>query len=787
MQIISLDEQGNFEKDDFLFDNGTDTSGKGLDNFMFIAGIIFDDCNVVDEEAIEKERIKAFYRKAIEEVKGEYVAKRLVTNTSDGISRTEIRNIAEARFKYPDDLHSTYDKNRNSKSVRPVKQKISEHLAEFIAQGTYNGKNLCDEQGITLTGRKGVYHIFAILKSDYGIKDYIEADTNILANDNYAANRYIHMAGRIVNRLIFHNPLHKKESMPAMRLDIASRSTGNTDDLDADTIAEFEKQKYTAMGTTASRYYSIMNVGVYRTLIAQEIVNTGMVDVKINDLSVSSIKYKSNASNMEFLYLSDTICSFLGFDMDGTKAEAWLHELDVRINKLNPTHDNLLFTYDEIDNVFSEAWDLYERQDVFEALSIIYDSKNVDGAFATYYKIKWFAELEKRLVDEIEPETFVDGINKLYHMFDTSNLEEEKILYLMEKFESMLSKVEGKFCSPDMFEKAIYKLYDSGVSAYFRIGRPKQALAYYEKCKQLAYYADLSDIMATNNKIVGCLEDCFENDKAIALARNNLQIQRTLSGLKRDLFKHDESCDYLPEAKAIAQLAEAMSHKRLPEAEAEFRSALEMMENGSSDYKRVQSYLLHFYVEMDKQDAFEKEAKDYLDGRATYLERYEYVMSMGEEEHAVFSKEYALYAFLKGLYYYGLDKLDDLLWQKLLTINENWEAKSGIEPNGHPWEINYKYLQLLAIYKNDYAAFEKFSKLKDDCINVNGEIIDAINAFGRIEIENALGKKVVRDMLIDKLVNFLRSNFDVYKDINFGAGKKARWAELKKIFGFMYS
>ena len=148
-----------------------------------------------------------------------------------------------------------------------------------------------------------------------------------------------------------------------------------------------------------------------------------------------------------------------------------------------------------------------------------------------------------------------------------------------------------------------------------------------------------------------------------------------------------------------------------------------MMEKGSSDYKRVQSYVLHSYADMDKQDAFEKEANDYFDGRTTYLARYDYVMSMGEEEHVVFSKEYAMYALLKGLYYYGLDQLDALVWQKLLTINEDWENKSNIEPNGHPWEMTYKYLQLLAIYKNDTAAFEKFSKLKDDCINVKGEIM----------------------------------------------------------------
>lgn len=337
MITISLDEFGEFEKED--------------NKPLFVAGLIFDDMEQLGdsqiEERTERERVRAYYRKVIAE--------------------------AGENFVYPQDLHSTGNAERDHNVVRPVKAKAAETLPEFLTKGTYEGKPLINEKGSIIRERKGKYHLFVMLKSDDGKKRLLSQNANMLADDNWAANRYFHMASSVVNRIIFHNPLYT----PTINIDIATRSTGNVGSLDNNLVNEFKKQAYRANETDNSdyRYFSIMNADIYRTVIAQEMVNSGNVAVKIDKFYVKSIQYKPDKQMMEFLYLSDSICSILGFKLTGNSADDWLEQIIRRTDELNPDNENLIFGYDEIDNSFSNAWNCYERKELFEALSIAYDAK----------------------------------------------------------------------------------------------------------------------------------------------------------------------------------------------------------------------------------------------------------------------------------------------------------------------------------------------------------------------------------------------------------------------------
>lgn len=65
------------------------------------------------------------------------------------------------------------------------------------------------------------------------------------------------------------------------------------DELDTELVNEIKKQAYRPNDTesTGYRYYSIMNVDIYRTLIAQEMVNSGETGINIEKLYVKSIQY----------------------------------------------------------------------------------------------------------------------------------------------------------------------------------------------------------------------------------------------------------------------------------------------------------------------------------------------------------------------------------------------------------------------------------------------------------------------------------------------------------------
>lgn len=752
MITISLDEQGEFERE-----------GGGA---QFIAGLIFDDGEADGqrhvEESLERERIQAYYKRVIED--------------------------AGEGFVYPDDLHSNGDKRRDHNVVRLVKENVRRTLPEFLEKGTYMEQRLTDCRNQTIRDREGQYHVFVILKSDDGKKKLLEQGANMLARDDWAANRYFHMAGTVVNRIIFHNPLYAAGSMPSISLDIATRSTGSLDKTEAGLLAEFKKLGYRpSEGRDAGyQYFSIMDADIYRTLIAQEMVSSGKTRIKIEKLYVKPILYEAGMQKMEFLYLADSICSVLGYGLKGESADGWLVQICERADGMNPQQTSLVFGYDEIDNDFAAAWLAYENGKFLDALSIAYDAKRKQGAFAEHYGKVWFPYLEERIKGAVTPELFGKNVNELADMLTTNNLDQDKLVYLMQQYEEMVPKVADRYRSVDMRSVILYRLYDAGVSAFCHIGNAEKALAYYEKCREYAFYVGVDAYLRTNNKLVVCLEDCFEWDKALAVARENVSSQELASEMKREILKKGGESDFLDEAKAISQMARILAAKRDPEAEGVFQKALDKLERGSANYKITQSYLLHFYADLGMEAQFEDAATDYFDGRKTYAQRLKYIMNVDEKAHSVFSKDYALYVLIRGMFVFGQDAVDDVMWDKLCHLKETLAGRNGREPGGHPWEIIYKYLQMFAAKRRDEAAYVTFAQARERCLKHRGEIIIALELFGEAEIAGCVGDTVERDRITLELTQYLKDNFAALAQREFSEDGDERYQELDRCFTFMY-
>lgn len=747
MITISLDEYGEFEKEE--------------NKPLFVAGLLYDDRGDTAEEKIERKRIEAYYRKAI--------------------------NSVDTEFLYPNALHSNGDKTRDTDVVRPVKEKVRQTLPEFLEKGTYGGESLTDEEDTAFRERKGTYHLFVLLKSDAGKMNLLESDANKFARDDFAANRYFHMAGSVVNRLLFHNPLYL-EQMPPIKIDIATRSTGNVDSMDRETAWEFREQSYTPRnGNRAGmKYYSIMNADIYRTLISQEMLISGNTGIRIEELRVKSIQYQPGRDKMEFLYLADSLCSILGFRLTGTGADDWLGQILDRVENLNPANENLVFGYDEIDTYFDRAWTCYERKELFDALSIAFDGKRKTGAFAEHYKKVWFPYLEERIRKNLTPDCFSRNVEQLSGMIMTNNLDREKLLYLMQQFETMVPAVMPLYRSEDVKGTVLYKLYDAGVSAFCHMGDSERAMYYYDKCMSCSFYIGIDDFITTNSKYAVCLEDEFAWDRALEIARKNVERQELVSGMKKEILGCDRNLISQKEGKAISQMARILAEQRNPEAEEVFRKALSRLERGTANYKITQSYLLHFYADNNMQQAFEKEAADYFEGCTTYSQRYRFVSTLTRESHSVFSKEYACYVLMRGLFLFGMDSLEDALWRKLCRLPETWEEDSGTAPNGHPWELTYKYLQLMAAARKDQKAENRFASCRSSCMEKRGKIIVALDLFADAEIAEYAGDIVQRDKLTMQLAEYLVHHFSTMKERVFSENGQARYRELEQYFTFMY-
>ncbi|MCR5156201.1 MAG: hypothetical protein K6C96_05935 [Butyrivibrio sp.] len=774
MITISLDEYGDFEYDD--------------NKPLFIGGLIYDDGENSShkqpssrtEEMAERKRIAAYYKRVIEDAKAG-------VNAPPPQGTPAQSSSAASDFTYPQALHSDGDSKRDHDVVRPVKTRVAETLPEFIAKGTYGGKPLTDNNSRPLPQRKGRYHLFVMLKSDAGKERLLSEHANMLANDDWGANRYFHMASSVVNRLIFHNPLYPAGHAGAINIDIATRSTGSVDQLPADLVDEFKQQAYRESTAGVNhKYYSLMNAEIYRTLIAQEMVNSGNTSVNIDNFFVKSIQYVPGKQMMEFLYLSDSLCSALGFQLPGNSADDWLKEIIHRTDTINPDNENLIFGYDEIDNAFSKSWNCFENRNYFEALSIAFDTREIPGAFAQHYRKVWFPYLEKRIREKINPVLFTANVNDLSELIYTNNLDQEKLLYLMQQIESMVDNVSGKYRSKDMLSSTLYKLYDTGMSAFGYIGKTDKALEYYEKCREYAYYVSLDDFLLTNNKLIVCLMDNFEWDRALELALGNVENQQLVTELKRDVLGAPEDAMFLSEAKALSQLAQVYAQKRDPKASEFFRKAMSKMIPGSSNYKITQSYLLHYLADTDQKESFDEEALDYFDGQRTYNKRLSYILDFDEKSDSNFSTEYALYVLIRGLYCFHRDEIDDNLWKKLCGLTEKLTRKSGRKPSGHPWEITYTYLVMLANERNDKEAEVKFVMLRQQCISNKGNTLRAIDGFGQALMADHRKDKAGRDMETYLLAGFLEANYDSFSGIKFSKDGDIRFKQLQQYFTFMY-
>ena len=154
--------------------------------------------------------------------------------------------------------------------------------------------------------------------------------------------------------------------------------------------------------------------------------------------------------------------------------------------------------------------------------------------------------------------------------------------------------------------------------------------------------------------------------------------------------------------------------------------------------------------------------------------------------HSAFSNEYAIYVLVRGLFYFHQDEIDDALWEKLCEMDETLTKKDGKEPSGHPWEITYKYLEMLAIKRNDDNARKLFAQLKRDRLSYRGEIIEALEMFGDAEVADYENQKDLRDLITKDLASFMKDNFTALDDKTFSDNGEARYQELQKYFTFMY-
>lgn len=712
MITIALDESGTFET--FV--------EKGQSDILFIAGIVYDDKNENKgrERYYEQCRLDAYFRK--------------VAKTTG--------------CQYPVDLHLKDDKS-NKKNVDIMEEEIRDTLSEFIKEGTYKGESVFDND------RKGFYRIATMLYNGEGKSIFKQDETSDLLNDSHLSNLYMNMAHSLVSRLAFHNVFSLNPDK--VRFDLATRTISidknNEDNKDIiEKFINFGYKEYTPKNekTKSSKKkdynkyvrYQVANESDYRAMITQKLVELNRTNFKVDSLSVRSIYYGADVVGSEryaFLYLADMICSLLNpkeKSISVTKLQKSFYEC---ANFFNSYCQNLIFVYDDIDDVYEHAVKSYEEKDYYKTLKILFSARESTSKFKEYYLSQWFSKIEMLILKDGKKELSNDDIVNIenailqFSRYSNSNLlKQDELVYIYEHLEPLVEKLDER-------NKYKYKFYDAGITAYNHIGDSVKAEVCFEKCKTYSKYCYFEDYLATLNRRVVMLNDQYRYDDALALSEKILSYHEYLSAFRTEQFK-SEAITAISKGKALSQQGQVYSYMRNPEAERIFEEAKKQFDENSKDYHITISYLLHHYIDMRNLEGYESYASKYFGNKQDVMGQFEYLKSMTEDEQKNQSFKFALYVYIKALYTFYADTMKKEHKREMLTWagNVKKSAKSD-HVNGHPWELIYKYFALLAVKWNKTDKAEQFVEKMQTIVEKKDAAIENIITGALIEYYTAIG------------------------------------------------
>lgn len=693
MITIALDENGDFEG-----------LGSASNEPVFLAGLLYDDGGDEQDTENERDRVVEYYQ----------------------------RVCATAGGRFPEALHISHAGN-NGGYVAKVKEEVGSSLGEFLRHGTYKKKAL------SRYPRRGKYLLFMQLKSNQGKKSLRGKELCQLVKDDFASNLYMHMAEDVVSRLIFHNPY--RQDVHKVRFDLPTRMMV-LDNHQGKKIDEYRKIGYKdyifdgnpPADADKNTYLQIANDNNYRAAISREIMASGKTDLDVDRMSVSSIYYGpidlKRAKRMAFLYMADSICSLLNWNRTGNNPVEWLACFAKQAHELNGSSQNIFFAYDDVDTLLSQAWHAAEQGDYFKALSLSFSAQKSPSKFAEFYQKNWFPILEKEICQHAEKTELALSLRRFQEYSYEENLEQERLCYI---FEKMQQAVEQRMQAGEMDKAAAFDLYDAGFSAYNHTGQSSLAEQCFYKCKELAPAVDIEAYLRTLNKYAVWRNDVLDFEAAKETAEIIVLYAKDLSKMRGELFGN-ESAESATYGRAKSQCGQAYAFLKDTQAEDAFLEALSHFDKDSADYFITLSYLLHYYIEQGDTEKYDHYAEIYFGGQKEPKKQFDFLMQAGQGEHPRFTLKFAFFVFIKGLCKLHRAEVKGQLRTDLLEIEKTFHRYHADEQiNGHPWEIIYKYLGILAAQQGKKDIAEAYMDKAAAIIPQGGPIIEAIIANGRRE------------------------------------------------------
>ena len=538
----------------------------------------------------------------------------------------------------------------------------------------------------------GKYYVFACLKGNYH-------PFSIGGSDLYES-----MAIHTVIRTLCYSGKFKNETVS---LDIASRvfSVSNIQgQIQRDAALEpYKRLGYGIKKTTNDRAYIQQD---YREVFRREGVN-------VHSISVRSTDYASSVTDHEFLYLSDAVCSFLSYR--NVYSGDYLGLTKQRMSMLP---NSIFFLYDDVETAYMNAW---KENDITLSLKGLYDAVSGASEVSKFYKHRWEHALLAELKERCNEQSLTTAIKSFKNELTNQNLNQKRQVYIFEHLEGFSDTVQ-------LQNNILYLLYSNGIACYNHIGATDKA----NKCSHLAEKykksAEFSDkqLEELNRAVSKCDELKFR--EAMFITEDIIDILELVS-------------DGTELGRAYSQLGQIYSFLNDKRAEEYFIKALRLIGDENNRYQTL-SYLLHYYIQANEKEKYEEYAKAYF-GSNSLEEQLEFILN--ENQHITL--KYAFYIYIKALYIFYIHNIPKTVLN-ILKICENKIPEH--ELNGHPWEISYKYLAMVAYHYH----FKQYKSFREKAVaNQNEKILEAIRLMNLIDIKIMEGKNVRKDK--EKLCNMI--------------------------------
>lgn len=706
MITISLDEQGVFENQ-----NSRDQS------VTMIAGIVYDDCGDVMDAEREKSRIKHYFQSICQKY----------------------------HVQYPNALHFGHGMNNR---VGDVKREYNATLGTFLKEGKYQGSVVESTDG---KPRNGKYYVYALVKSRQGKRQLIRDDVSNLIHEQYASNLYMHMVEDTLSRLLFYN--NQFIDQESVSFDLATRVyRGESNENISDHIAI----GYSTRQVRDGQLVYLTSSDVFRTALERDMLWENENDIDVNSLMARSIRYDESGEGQEFLYLADAICSTLGFEVNYAGAASYINTIWNRMNTLAGDR-RLLFCYDSVDDGFVRAWRFAENGDIYKSLSTLYDTLYMESDAASFYKQVWKKELIARLARKIDVSSMTMAIRKYEQSSRNNNINQQKMLFIFEELEKLVGAIDFRNAQD---KSILHDLYDAGIAAYNHIGDTVKAKECAEKCAEYARYIGVERQIRNRNKRAVGLCDAFRYEEAKNLIKASYDYYKVVCDAQGRLLGEQTSYNEVEYAVVCSQMGQICSYLSEDSAEKYFEEALKHLEPQTADYYITESYFLHYYLAQKNREKYEQYAKEYFGGHIDLREQLEYLVQEGSVlKNPIISLKFGMFVYMKAIYTFYKDEVSEELLLLLLDLENTMtaiDASAKEQINGHPWEIIYKYLVLIAIYRKKPTIADQYHRKMMSCMEKKGKVVDIVNLFGEIEMDRLKTSGGTINGKLDKICHLIK-------------------------------